>query len=111
MGILPVLAQMLDQPPATEQLLLSSLALIYGQILLPTPAGLGAVEVAFASGVAGDLGGRLTTVFLMWRGFITLVPVLLGFGLAIPSYGGSTIRAVLRGRLPAAPRRDSEPLP
>jgi uncharacterized membrane protein YbhN (UPF0104 family) len=110
-AVLPVLAQTLDAPPPLTEVALSSFALIYGQLFVPTPGGLGPVELAVASGAAGDLGGELGTVFLLWRGFITGVPLLVGFGLGIPYYGAAAVRAVLRGRTPqpAPVLADSEP--
>lgn len=101
-AILPVLALTLPNPPALDVLVLSSFALVYGQLLLPTPAGAGAVEIAFAADATGDLGEGLGPVFLAWRFFVTLVPVLVGFGVAIPAYGTAALR-VLR------PRSDPEP--
>lgn len=96
-AILPVLALTLADPPALDVLVLSSFALVYGQLLLPTPAGAGAVEIAFAADATGDLGDGLGPVFLAWRFFVTLVPVLVGFGVAIPAYGMAALR-VLRPR-------------
>lgn len=97
-AILPVLAQTLPAPPPLQVLALSSFGLIYGQLFLPTPGGAGAIELAFSSGAAGDLGGSLGTVFLAWRACTTGLPVLLGFGLAIPRYGFAAVRLALRGR-------------
>jgi uncharacterized membrane protein YbhN (UPF0104 family) len=97
-AILPVLAQTLPDPPALQVLALSSFGLIYGQLFVPTPGGAGVVELAFSSGAAGDLGGSLGTVFLVWRALTTGIPVVLGFGLAIPRYGMPAVRLALRGR-------------
>ncbi|MBD0321002.1 MAG: flippase-like domain-containing protein, partial [Gemmatimonadetes bacterium] len=97
-AVLPVLAQTLPAPPALPVLAVSSFALIYGQLFLPTPGGAGAIELAFSSGAAGDLGGSLGTVFLVWRACTTGLPVLLGLGLAIPRYGMAAVRLALRGR-------------
>lgn len=100
-GVLPVLAQVLPEPPATGVLLISSFVLIYGQLFLPTPGGAGAVELAFSSGAAGDLGGSLGTVYIAWRACTTGIPVVLGFALAIPAYGMAAVRGVMRGRHPS----------
>ena len=97
-AVLPVLAQTLPAPPALQVLALSSFGLIYGQLFVPTPGGAGVVELAFSSGAAGNLGGSLGTVFLVWRACTTGLPVLLGFGLAIPHYGLPAVRLALRGR-------------
>jgi uncharacterized membrane protein YbhN (UPF0104 family) len=97
-AVLPVLAQMLPDPPSFSVLAMSSFALIYGQLFLPTPGGAGAVELAFSSGAAGDLGGSFGWVFILWRAFTTGIPVLVGLGLAIPHYGLPAVKRVLRGR-------------
>ena len=97
-AVLPVLAQTLPAPPALAVLAVSSFALIYGQLFVPTPGGAGAIELAFSSGAAGDLGGSLGTVFLVWRACTTALPVVLGLGLAIPRYGMAAVRLALRGR-------------
>ncbi len=97
-AVLPVLAQTLPAPPPVHVLAVSSFALIYGQLFLPTPGGAGAIELAFSSGAAGDLGGSLGTVFILWRACTTGIPVVVGFGLAIPHYGLAAVRLALRGR-------------
>jgi uncharacterized membrane protein YbhN (UPF0104 family) len=97
-AVLPILAQTLPAPPPLQVLAVSSFALIYGQLFLPTPGGAGAIELAFSSGAAGDLGGSLGTVFLLWRACTTGIPVVVGFGLAIPRYGFAAVRLALRGR-------------
>ena len=57
-AILPVLALTLPSPPALGPLTLGSFALLYSQLVLPTPSGAGAVELGFLGGAAGDLGDR-----------------------------------------------------
>lgn len=48
--------------------ILGSFALLYGQLLLPTPAGAGAVELGFVGGFAGAMSpGELATALLAWR--------------------------------------------
>ena len=55
-AILPVLALTLADPPAMGPLAVGSFALLYSQLVLPTPSGAGAVELGFLGGAAGDLG-------------------------------------------------------
>ena len=57
-AILPVLAATLPQPPELGPMVLGSFALLYSQLILPTPSGAGAVELGFLGGAAGDLGAR-----------------------------------------------------
>lgn len=46
-AILPVLALTLPSPPALGPLVFGSFALLYSQLILPTPSGAGAVELGF----------------------------------------------------------------
>lgn len=47
---------------------LASFALLYGQLILPTPAGVGVVELAFAVGFEAVMdGGELAAVLILWR--------------------------------------------
>ena len=48
-------------------MLLGSFALLYSQLVLPTPSGAGAVELGFLGGAAGDLGERAGWLLLAWR--------------------------------------------
>lgn len=65
--------------PAIGSLLLGSFGLVHGQLLLPTPAGAGSVDVAFAAGFAGMLGApEIAALLLAWRAWTTGFD--LGFG-------------------------------
>ena len=68
-AILPVLALALDNPPAMGPMILGSFALLYSQLVLPTPSGAGAVELGFLGGAAGDLGDGQAWLLLAWRLF------------------------------------------
>ncbi|HEX9631632.1 MAG TPA: lysylphosphatidylglycerol synthase domain-containing protein [Gemmatimonadales bacterium] len=78
-AVLPVLlwgAGALGNPVTAA---VGSFALIYAQLLLPTPAGAGGVELGFVLGVApalapGDVAGLLIT----WRVFTLAIPAGLG---------------------------------
>ncbi len=96
-AILPVLASALPNPPPAGPLWVGSFALLYVQLLLPTPSGAGAVELGFLGGAAGELGGRDTEVLLAWRLYTNGIGLLLGAWLAIRIYGWPAIRhAVMR---------------
>ena len=97
-AILPVLAYAWGDDSALPVLVTASFALTYGQFLLPTPAGAGAVELAFAGGVAGEEGAADPGLMLAWRLYTFVLPVALGFGLAALTYGAGTLRSVLGGR-------------
>ncbi len=76
-AILPVLAAGLPglDPGAV---VVGSFALLYGQLVLPTPAGAGGVELGFVGGFAGALApAALAELLLTWR----IYTLILGAGL------------------------------
>ena len=80
-AILPVLAAAHAGPDtaAVGSLILGSFALLYGQLLLPTPAGAGAVELGFVGGFAGTMSpGALAALLVAWRVYTLIVPAGLG---------------------------------
>ena len=95
-AILPVLAQALPAPPPAGPLWLGSFALLYIQLLLPTPSGAGAVELGFLGGAAGELGGHEGSLLVAWRIYTSGAGLLLGAWLAIRIYGWPAIRAAGR---------------
>jgi uncharacterized membrane protein YbhN (UPF0104 family) len=95
-AILPVLALTLPEPPAMGPMLLGSFALLYSQLLLPTPSGAGAVELGFLGGAAGDLGEHQGWLLLAWRWYTNGLGVLLGVWLAAKIYGWPALRKVAR---------------
>ncbi|HKG32997.1 MAG TPA: lysylphosphatidylglycerol synthase transmembrane domain-containing protein [Gemmatimonadales bacterium] len=95
-AILPVLALTLPDPPAMGPMLLGSFALLYSQLLLPTPSGAGAVELGFLGGAAGDLGENQGWLLLAWRWYTNGVGVVLGVWLAAKIYGWPALRKLAR---------------
>ncbi len=95
-AILPVLALTLPQPPPVGPTAVGSFALLYGQLVLPTPSGAGAVELGFLSGVAGELGPAEGWILLLWRFYTNGVGVLLGVVLAGRLYGWRALVALAR---------------
>lgn len=91
-AILPVLAQTLPVPPPAGPLWVGSFALLYVQLLLPTPSGAGAVELGFLGGAAGELGGHEGSLLVAWRFYTNGVGLLLGAWLAVRMYGWPAIR-------------------
>ena len=87
-AILPVLALTLPSPPAMGPLALGSFALLYSQLVLPTPSGAGAVELGFLGGAAGDLGTGEGWLLLAWRFYTNGIGVILGVALAARSTAG-----------------------
>jgi uncharacterized membrane protein YbhN (UPF0104 family) len=77
-------------------MLVGSFALLYSQLILPTPSGAGAVELGFLGGAAGDLGGSAGWLLLAWRFYTNGVGVLLGIGLAAHAFGWPALRRLAR---------------
>jgi len=96
-AVLPVLALALPSPPPMGPLALGSFALLYSQLVLPTPSGAGAVELGFLGGAAGDLGADEGWLLLAWRIYTNGIGVLLGVVLAARVYGWPALRQ-LAGR-------------
>lgn len=95
-AILPVLASTLPDAPELGPMLLGSFALLYSQLVLPTPSGAGAVELGFLGGAAGDLGDRSGWLLLAWRIYTNGLGVVLGIGLAAHLYGWPVLRRLAR---------------
>jgi len=96
-AILPVLALTLPSPPELGPLMVGSFALLYSQLILPTPSGAGAVELGFLGGAAGDLGENEGKLLFAWRLYTNGVGVILGIILAARIYGWAALRQ-LAGR-------------
>ena len=93
--VLPLLALTLPAHPPFGVMLLGSFALLYSQLLLPMPAGVGAVDFGFLAGVAGDLGPARTGLLIAWRLYTVGLGALLGAGLALHALGWAAIRRVV----------------
>jgi len=93
--VLPLLACTLPVHPPFGVMMLGSFALLYSQLLLPMPAGIGAVDFGFLAGVAGDLGPERTGLLLAWRLYTVGLGALLGAALALHSLGWTAIRRVV----------------
>ena len=87
-AILPLLlwgAESLRDPVSA---IVGSFALIYAQLLLPTPAGVGGVELGFVIGVAPALApGEMAGLLVMWRAFTLGVPAGLGAVVFVMGHG------------------------
>lgn len=92
LAILPVLAMTLPDPPPMGWLLVGSFALLYSQLLLPTPSGAGAVDLGFLGGAAGNLGSREGSLLLAWRFYTTGIGLLLGVLFAVHRFGWQAIQ-------------------
>jgi uncharacterized membrane protein YbhN (UPF0104 family) len=94
-AILPVLALTLPAPPALGPLTVGSFALLYSQLILPTPSGAGAVELGFLGGAAGDLGEGEGKLLFAWRLYTNGIGVILGIALAARIYGWAALRQLV----------------
>ena len=96
-GILMALALTLHDPPPIAILAFGSFALLYAQLVLPTPSGAGVVDFGFLAGAAGDLGGRGAELLLWWRFYSSGVGLMLGIALAVRTYGWPAVRRLVSG--------------
>jgi uncharacterized protein (TIRG00374 family) len=97
-AILPVLLLTLPSPPELAPMIFGSFALLYSQMVLPTPSGAGVVELGFLGGAAGALGDGHGWILLAWRFYTNGIGVLLGVWLAASIYGWPVLRKLLGGR-------------
>jgi uncharacterized membrane protein YbhN (UPF0104 family) len=94
--LLPILASTLPHPPPFGPLMVGSFALLYSQLILPMPSGVGAVDLGFVAGAAGDLGTQQGALLLAWRFYTTIVGVLLGVWFAVQLFGLRALRRLVR---------------
>ena len=109
--VLPILALALPDPPSFATVTMGSFALVYGQLVLPTPSGAGAVELGFLAGAAGDLGLDGERILFYWRLYVSILPIVFGIAVALPRYGGSALMKALRGERVTAEPDDERAAP
>ena len=97
-AILPVLALTLPFPPPMGPLTFGSFALLYAQILVPTPSGAGVIDLGFVGGAVGNLGEHHRRLLLIWRVYTTAAVVAIGVVVALRVYGAAAIMALARRR-------------
>lgn len=100
-AVLPLLALSLPSHPPLGILLLGSFALLYSQLILPTPAGVGAVDLGFLVGVAGNLGPAAPGLLLAWRIYTVGLGAVVGILLALRALGWPAVRALIVNRTKA----------
>jgi uncharacterized membrane protein YbhN (UPF0104 family) len=86
-ALLPVLALSEAVHPPLGVMLVGSFGLVYSQLFLPTPSGVGAVELGFFGGAAGEFGIRETELLLWWRFYSVGLTAVLGVFAALRLYG------------------------
>ena len=97
-AILPVLALTLPFPPPMGPLAFGSFALLYAQILVPTPSGAGVIDLGFVGGAVGNLGEHHRQLLLIWRVYTTAAVVGIGVIVALNAYGVAAVSALARWR-------------
>jgi uncharacterized membrane protein YbhN (UPF0104 family) len=91
-ALLPVLLAAYVPIDNVASVLVGSFALIYSQLLLPTPAGVGGVELGFVTALAPTLpAGDVASLLVIWRVFSLGIPAGLG--------GALLLRNVVRRRV------------
>jgi uncharacterized membrane protein YbhN (UPF0104 family) len=93
--MLPLLALTLPVHPELGIMALGSFVLLYSQLILPTPAGAGAVDLAFLAGMAGDLGAENTGLLVAWRFYTVGAGALFGAALALRTLGARPLTRVV----------------
>ena len=97
-AILPVLALTLPFPPPIGPLTFGSFALLYAQILVPTPSGAGVIDLGFVGGAVGNLGEHHRRLLFIWRVYTTFAVVAIGVIVALRVYGAAALSALVRRR-------------
>lgn len=97
-AILPVLMATLPEPPHFGPAILGSFALLYSQLILPTPSGAGVVDLGLLAGAAGEVGDGGIGILAWWRFYTTVIGVLLGAGSALHDFGWAAIRDAVKGK-------------
>ena len=105
-AILPILALTLVDPPAMGPVALGAFALLYSQLVLPTPAGIGGVEFGFLAGAAGSFGAGEGMLLLLWRFYTVGLGAVLGGYFLIRLYGWPAARRLVFGGRAPAPARE-----
>lgn len=74
-AVLPVLMRSALPVGDMEVTLLGSFVLLFGQVMVPLPAGAGVVDAAFLGGLAGVTAAA---TLIAWRFYTTVIGVILG---------------------------------
>jgi uncharacterized membrane protein YbhN (UPF0104 family) len=103
-AVLPVLLTTLQPQPRLGPSAVGSFALLYSQLVLPTPSGAGAVDLGFVGGAAGDLGPQQARLLLLWRFYSSGLGAVAGLALAARLFGVQALRRAVAGALLARRR-------
>jgi uncharacterized membrane protein YbhN (UPF0104 family) len=106
-AILPLLLLTLPHPPSAAAMIFGSFALLYSQMVLPTPSGAGVVDLGFLGGAAGQLGEGQGRVLFAWRVYTNGIGIVLGIYLALRIYGWPLARKLFRGNTRQVSQQDA----
>ena len=97
-ALLPVIVATVNPDLAVGPVSLGSFAMLYGQVITPTPAGAGAVELMFLGGGAGVLGESAGRLLFWWRVYSVGLAAAAGAVVALTRYAPALARAFARFR-------------
>lgn len=95
-AVLPLIAAGLPDPPPVGVATFASFVLLHSQLFLPTPSGVGAVELAFAYGGASVDRGAMG-VLAVWRALTLGLPLAMGAVVGAVAYGPVVFTLARRG--------------
>lgn len=101
--LLPLLAIAVPGHAEFGVIWVGSFMMGYSQLLLPTPGGAGAVELAFLGGLAGDPGSSPAPLLIAWRAYSLGVATVLGTALALHRFGARPLLVLVRERIRSRP--------
>ena len=105
-ALLPIIVATANPDLAVGPVSLGSFAMLYGQVVTPTPAGAGAVELMFLGGGAGDLGASAGRLLFWWRVYSVGLAAAAGALVALTRYAPALARALSRLRSRRRARRN-----
>jgi len=97
-AILPVLMMTLPEPPPLGPAILGSFALLYSQLILPTPSGAGVVDLGLLAGAAGHVQEGEVELLIWWRFYTSALGIILGGWAAVRTFGWEAVRKAVRGK-------------
>jgi uncharacterized membrane protein YbhN (UPF0104 family) len=100
-ALLPLLAIGVSQSVEVGVLAFVSFGLLYGQLVMPTPSGAGAVDALVLGGATG-VHQHAGAMLAAWRFYSTLLPTVAGIVVTLAHFGPGFIRLAF-----ARPRDDA----
>lgn len=95
-AILPILMMTLPEPPPMGPAILGSFALLYSQLILPTPSGAGMVDLGLLAGAAGQVPDGQVELLVWWRFYTSFVGIIIGGWFAVRAFGWEVVKKAFR---------------